>query len=368
MKRPSRQVRKAFKKWRTPIRGAANPENQTNPLWQWCVRSKKTAYAVDKAFKGPGAFDGGPGWCFDRMGQPSVTLPGGRQIFIAGEHEDHYDPDFYIYNDVVVVDGADIEIFGYPIDVFPPTDFHTATLVGDDIVLIGNLGYPKDRKPDTTQVYRLSTKTWSMSRINASGDLPGWTHGHDARYLKDENAIVISGGKRCNERIVENINEYRLSLTDLTWFQLTDRQWLRWLFERVDGESNNLWNIRHAALHDAIGTANDGKDLFLQTLPEGMSDEMADIMSTATPTQIKQVRDLYRCPFTGNAAQDDEEEYNRFYLAVDGVVVRFDEEMHGITLTIEGDLPASVAHRIIDQVQGQLSAIEGAPYKVTELA
>ena len=97
--------------------------------------------------------DAGPGRCFDRFGQSSNQLPDGRVVCIAGEHEDSYDPDFYIYNDVVIQqpDGR-IDIFGYPREVFPPTDFHTATLVGNRIVLIGSLGYPDERRPGETPV------------------------------------------------------------------------------------------------------------------------------------------------------------------------------------------------------------------------
>jgi hypothetical protein len=42
----------------------------------------------------------------------------------GGEHEDFYDPDFCIYNDVFVHerDGS-VAIYGYPESVFPPTDY-----------------------------------------------------------------------------------------------------------------------------------------------------------------------------------------------------------------------------------------------------
>ena len=61
------------------------------------------------------------------MGQAHVVLPDDRNVYIAGEHEGHYDPDFYIYNDVVIVDGDCIRILCYPESVFTLTDFHTAT-------------------------------------------------------------------------------------------------------------------------------------------------------------------------------------------------------------------------------------------------
>jgi hypothetical protein len=43
-----------------------------------------------------------------------------------------------------------LEIFGYTTDVFPPTDFHSATLLSNQIVIVGNLGYPKERRAGTT--------------------------------------------------------------------------------------------------------------------------------------------------------------------------------------------------------------------------
>lgn len=48
-------------------------------------------------------FRNGPTWCFDRFGRSTAWLPDGRVVLIAGEHKDSYDPDFCIYNDVVVI-------------------------------------------------------------------------------------------------------------------------------------------------------------------------------------------------------------------------------------------------------------------------
>jgi hypothetical protein len=66
------------------------------------------------------------------------------RFWSRGEHEDHYDPDFFIHNDVVVrTPDGEVAIYGYPTEVFLPTDFHTATLLPASIVLIGSLGYRK---------------------------------------------------------------------------------------------------------------------------------------------------------------------------------------------------------------------------------
>jgi hypothetical protein len=43
-----------------------------------------------------------PVFCFRRFGRTETKLPNGRIVYIGGEHEDIYDPDLNIYNDVVV--------------------------------------------------------------------------------------------------------------------------------------------------------------------------------------------------------------------------------------------------------------------------
>ncbi len=49
-------------------------------------------------------------------------------ICIAGEHEDHYDPDFCIYNDVVVLDlDGSVAIYGYPEEIFDDFLYDPAT-------------------------------------------------------------------------------------------------------------------------------------------------------------------------------------------------------------------------------------------------
>ena len=77
-----------------------------------------------KRFDPAAGYPAAPGWCADRFGQSLTLLPDGRAVQVGGEHEDHYDPDFCIYNDVFVhgPDG-DLAIYGYPADVFPPSDF-----------------------------------------------------------------------------------------------------------------------------------------------------------------------------------------------------------------------------------------------------
>jgi hypothetical protein len=135
-------------------------------------------------------------WSFVRFGQTCTKLADGRQIYIGGEHEDWYDYDFHIYNDVIVIDrNMAIEIYCYPLTAFKPTDFHTATLVGDSIYIIGRLGYHGLRQPGETPVYRLDCNTFRIESIATSGDNPGWIHNHHAEYLPTRHAIKVTQGE-----------------------------------------------------------------------------------------------------------------------------------------------------------------------------
>ncbi|WP_235526304.1 kelch repeat-containing protein [Nostoc piscinale] len=166
-------------------------------------------------------------WSYARFGRTITQLPDGRIVEIAGEHEDYYDPDFCIYNDVVVYQGdGNFQIFGYPQDVFAPTDFHSATLVGEYIYIIGNLGYIGTRIYNETPVYRLHIHTFIIEQIETTGDKPGWISEHKAHY-QEPAKIHITGGRLCvirNEQIedyIDNSVDYVLDLSDFTWSRPT---------------------------------------------------------------------------------------------------------------------------------------------------
>lgn len=145
---------------------------------------------------------------------------------IAGEHEDWYDPDFCIYNDVIIFGPDDvIAIYAYPLDVFPPTDFHSATQVAGSLFLIGSVGYVDLRRPGTTPVHALDLETMAISRIATSGPEPGWIGHHDAEYIASDNAIVVSGGRVClgegeNQSFAPLEGHHALSLETMTWSRI----------------------------------------------------------------------------------------------------------------------------------------------------
>jgi hypothetical protein len=212
-------------------RGTANPSVMDKPFWKYMIARGGSAYSARQLFhnkedlakeseleyvKYPD-WPSDPVWCFSRFGGTVTKLPDGRCVHIGGEHEDFYDPDFCIYNDVVVIatpqlsnlatssipeDGIaddyeipssrfiapeNITIYGYPLDVFPPTDFHTSTYVCDPrsgkefIYIIGGLGYEGSASRDQTDVHRLDLSDFSIQRLETIGAKPlGGTHRHNA--------------------------------------------------------------------------------------------------------------------------------------------------------------------------------------------
>jgi ankyrin repeat protein len=201
--------------------GAANPEEMDEPFWRAMIRAGVNAYQPRRLYEG-GRIGGGPIWCADRFGQSLTFLPDGRIVEIGGEHEDSYDPDFCIYNDVIVHAAAgSVRIFGYPEEVFPPTDFHTATLAGDFIYVIGSLGYHGTRRPGFTPVRRLDTKSFRIETLQPSGEPPGWLSSHRAvltapgriRIFGGE-ITTITGGKETN---LKNTKSFILDIERMAW-------------------------------------------------------------------------------------------------------------------------------------------------------
>jgi ankyrin repeat protein len=202
--------------------GAENPQRQHIPFWEAMIRCGTSAYAAHQWFEKSCGAVTGPVWCAQRYGQSLTLLPDGRAVQVGGEHEDFYDPDFCIYNDVFVHerDGS-IAIYGYPESMFPPTDFHTATLIGDAIYLIGSLGYAGTQRYGETPVYRLDLGTFRMERLHARGAAPGWIYQHRAIALPPHGirvwggmVVTVSDGGESHDK---NSGSFLLDLEGLVW-------------------------------------------------------------------------------------------------------------------------------------------------------
>ena len=207
-----------------PRFGTSNPQVIEHPFWYEMVRSGISAYQAKSQF-GDEENMVEPTWCFSRFGMSFTELPDGRFVQIGGEHEDFYDPDFCIYNDVIVHErSGKFEIMGYPKEVFPPTDFHSATHVDGCIYIVGGLGYHGSRQFGVTPIYRLNCKAWKIDAIQSSGNNPGWIYDHKAR-LVEPGVLLVLGGKICTEidgeeQHIENKDQFSLDLSHMAWVEL----------------------------------------------------------------------------------------------------------------------------------------------------
>src|SRR3984885_4679055 len=202
-----------FNQQRRPRFGIANPERMHIAFWEWMIRGSRGFSEIRNNPQSGGFLPGhardvlkaspsreeGPVWTFSRYGATRTVLADGRVVCVGGEHEDFYDPDFCIYNDVVVFTPFNqVEIYGYPSEVFPPTDFHTATLVQNRLFVIGSLGYLHARRPGETLVHIVDLSGYEISRMQTSGEMPGWIYEHEASFDPD-GFIIIRGGQVVRE-------------------------------------------------------------------------------------------------------------------------------------------------------------------------
>ena len=276
-------------------------------------------YRARDLFKVPLNREDGPVWTFERMGATSCILPDGRILYIGGEHEDSYDPDFCIYNDLVVFGPAsEIEIYGYPEEIFPPTDFHTATVVDDQIIVIGRLGYQNARQPGHTSVYSLDVYSYRITEIQTTGENPGWIFGHDAKLSADgiinvrggENILMV-GGKQKFKRSLE---EFALDVSSWTWQRTTNRNWFQ---ASICQEGGGLYVLERRPKPEAL-----------------------------LPSTIAYV--VSPC-----------DEWNGARIVVDGIPVSLKVGVSAIELIVEGDLPAEKSKRLVDEVRMKAEAIVG---------
>ena len=219
--------------------GTSNPEVIKDPFMEFMVRTRDEPFFLRERY-GFGASgycstsaekDETAIWSFLRIGGSTTLYEGRYRVHIGGEHDDWYDPDFLIYNDVIVEDDkSNVWIYSYPRDVLPPIDFHTATLLetshrlslpcdfGESILIIGGLGYVADREFWRTPVYLLRLWEMSIKLLETSGDEPGWIYAHHA-VLKDDGSVLVVDGEVLDEngKFQKNERMFSLNLWDMKW-------------------------------------------------------------------------------------------------------------------------------------------------------
>ena len=258
--------KKVFAEQKRPRFGNANPERMQIAFWEWMIRAGASAGGPNLAVGDESSLRSDleakrnwflalgcakvlqngiesvrrSKWTLQRYGATQRNCRMWRIVRIGGEHEDSYDPDFWIYNDVVVFrQNGHVEIYGYPEEGFRPTDFHTATRIGEQIFIIGGLDYETARHPGHTRVYVLDTAAFQMSELKTSGEMPGWIYEHEAE-LQADGTIRIRNGicfemRDGHQSYKRNIEEYSLNVQTSSWKRETKRNWSQITFRQEDG-------------------------------------------------------------------------------------------------------------------------------------
>lgn len=208
--------------------GQTNPQVMNNPFWLYMAQNPKiSAYKIMMDYDSQGSdleFIDKAVYTHDRFGAAEVALPNGDIIKIGGGHEDYYDPNYCVYNEVVRYgDKGEVTIYGYPEEVLQPMYNHTATYVPSQnaIYIIG--GYQENREMGDTLVYKLDLNTFSIECVPTIGAKPGWIMEHSCSLGKDENAVVVRHGKISwngedgRLRSVKNRSVFKLNLATFVW-------------------------------------------------------------------------------------------------------------------------------------------------------
>lgn len=343
-----------FLAWRAPRPGTANPTRMDNPVWTWLVRTRLCGFRANEAMEGPCSTVAGPCWSFRRFGQARVVLDDGTVVYIGGEHEDHDDPDFYIYNDVVVCrsDGG-IAIYTYPPALFEPLDFHSATVAGDQIVIIGALGYEDRRRYGTTAVYLLSLRSFAITRVQTQGQGPGWIARHTARLEEGGSAIAVSGGAvlpRAGAWPERNLDHWRLDLDTWTWSRERHCDWQRCIIAPADRRRNHLFAFRQALWESQGWTGGDGQAL----------ERLTEALGTAPDLDLYQARYLMDGAAVALARTDDDD-YKDFRIMLDGTVVRITEHTRALHVLVEGRLAPGRFASLVEHLEACLTGLLGTP-------
>jgi|GEM_PF-1615386 len=342
-----------FKKWANPRYGTCNPTLMDSPLWREAVVSRNSAYRIAQQYEKYMRKIQSPLWSFDRFGKSVTWMPDGREIHIGGEHEDSYDPDFFIYNDVTVIQPDDsIVIYGYPREVFPPADFHSATPVEDSLVIIGRLGYHQDRQYGTTPVYLLDTTTFRITKVETEGTSPGWIHNHTVSYDPQTHLLTLTGGKvdyGDDKPLFDNGDTWTLDTQTWRWQRLTKNEWTWIEFKREDGGWNRMFDY-HSLLF--------AWDVNWHEQYESKRNELEE--KTGLTPDLQRYQNRYVITRLNNTVT--EEDYETYITAFDGIPVTITEEGHRIMLRIEGLVAPALLEEIERTIARNLEALEGCRY------
>ncbi len=185
-----------------------------------------------------------PALNFCRAGETCTRLPDGRFIVTGGHIKGQ------ALNDVCITDGNKQSWLGYPSHVLPPIYEHTATVLGNELWLIGSAHIDKTCLYQTP-LYRINLNTYQIHKV-ASRNSMRQIYGHQT--LLKSGQFVIMGGHIITSDTLGDVLIYD-NLDDWTFNPKT------LLFTKVKGRLQQLFIIGR----------KDGLDLTCQKFPDNLT-------------------------------------------------------------------------------------------------
>ncbi len=335
-------------------RGQENPSLTKNKLWDALIHNSITHYEIIKyfeytqqefkSFQNP--------WNVKRTGQSTNILPDGRILDIGGTNGLFFDPGFMKFNDVIVYCPKDkVSIYNYPLDIFFPLDFHTATYIKDKIIICGGSSQASiaNKTSKETPLYSLNLKTYKITKIDFKGDNPGWIYKHKADVSPDQNSIIYTGGKYLDEihGEVENTSVYKFDLLNNTWSILKKPKVYLFSLKRKDGDYLKLQDLRYYI----SSKQQVDKKLYSNNKLKGLN---ISLMEKVFSTLFEPPLD-HKVLLKPDFILDTE-----YSFEIDGIKVNYNESYNFIQLAIYGDLEIKKIELLKQDLCNKLSQIEHA--------
>lgn len=211
--------------------GTTNPEKMEELYWRAMVRSGDVAdLYVDMSDlpKNDELNQSAREWHYIRWGKSLTPLPNGYFIEIGGRYEGRNEA--YDFNEVFVYDGhGNFDIYGYPQEVLPPVVGHTATLIEDQIYIIGGMDDSEESLRNQRFIYRLNCNSMAIDKLETFGENCGLLYGHLVAYHRGQGIageIHVKEGYEWCYSADAGKNDWQEN-TDLLILDLHTLQWRR---------------------------------------------------------------------------------------------------------------------------------------------
>jgi hypothetical protein len=163
----------------------------------------------------------------------------------------------------------------------------------------------------------------TITPVTTSGEGPGWIHRHSAELADDGVSIVVRHGELWlgHERSMqENVDAWSLNTATGHWSRLTALNWQQWTMVRKDRKPNRLWDTRQERWK------RDHASLGLKSYWEHAEEPDFDALDA-----------LYRLDSADSVPEEDVDR-GVFWTMIDGIKVRFKEDMWSVEAIAEGRL------------------------------